>query len=190
MLGVSQVRNEVFVLTKGKISETFTAGVKATTNILPLCGLSKNQWRELSKLQSKAAIFYLRFRYGSPDTYILLAFVEGALAHVEWIVPARKIRSRYPFVTDGSYSIISCFTLQSIRGLGIYPSQIQKVVESNIPAKMFWIWTASTNIPSLRGIRKAGGVKVAELVQKKWLWGFISSIEYFPERKDGKCQKR
>ena len=186
MFGASQTRNEVFVLKKDKTSDIVTDRVKVTTKILPLRALKHSQLRELSELQGKAAVSYLKFRYGSLNTYILLAYVGKTLAHVEWIVPASKIRFRYNFVTNDSYSIISCLTSQSFRGLGIYPSQIQKVVESDIPARMFWIWTASTNIPSLKGIRKAGGVKVGEFVQKKRFWGCISHVKYFPGGNDSK----
>jgi len=178
MLGISQTKNDVFVLTKGKISEAMTPKTKITTRILPLRTLNKNQLREMSKLQNKAATFYLRFRYGSAHTYILMAYAKETMAHVAWIVPAEKIQPRYYFVPKDSYSIISCFTRPRFRGLGIYPLQIQKIVTSDLPVDTFWIWTASTNRPSLMGIQKAGGVKVGEFVQKKWLWGSISQIEY------------
>lgn len=186
MLGASETKNEVFRLKEDKISGIVVPRAKVTTTILSLYTLTQTQLRELKKLQGKMAVWYLKLRYGSPTTYILLAYVEKSLAHVQWIVPARKLRFRYNFVTNDSYSIISCLTSQSFRGLGIYPSQIQKVVESDIPARMFWIWTASTNIPSLKGIRKAGGVKVGEFVQKKRFWGCISHVKYFPGGNDSK----
>lgn len=181
MFGYSSTKNEVFVLQKDKIPDVVAIRTKITTKILPLLALSKSVRREAKELQGKAAFAYLKYRYDSPNTYILLAYVEGMLAHVAWIVPASKIRGRYPFVTEKSYSIISCLTSQGLRGLGIYPSQIQKVVKSDIPAKMFWVWAASTNAASLKGIRKAGGVKVGECIQQKWLYGCISRIKFFPE---------
>ena len=186
MFGYSSTENEVFVLQKDKIADVVALRTKITTKILPLLALSKSERREVKELQGKAAFAYLKYRYGSPNTYILLAYVEGTLAHVAWIVPASKIRGRYTFVTEKSYSIISCLTSQGLRGLGIYPSQIQKVVKSDIPAKMFWVWAASTNTASLKGIRKAGGIKVREFIQEKWFWGCISHIEYLPEESHSK----
>lgn len=186
MLGYSLAKNEVFVFQKGQISEIATPKKEVTTKILPLLALSKSQRIEVKQLQGRVVFAYLAFRYGSSNTYILLAYVEEVLAHVEWIVPATKIRGRYPFVTEKSYSIISCLTSQSLRGLGIYPSQIQKVVKSDVPAKMFWIWTESAHTASLKGIRKAGGVKAGEFLQTKWFWGCASRIEYSPER--GGCR--
>lgn len=186
MFGVSQTRNDVFVLKKDKTSDIVTDRVKVTTKILPLRALKHSQLRELSELQGKATVCYLKFRYGSPNTYILLAYIGKTLAHVEWIVPACKIKARYPFVTDGSYSVISCLTSMEYRGWGIYPSQIQQVISSEIPSHTYWIWANSNNMGSLRGIRKAGGVKVGEFVQKKRFWGCISHVKYFPGGNDSK----
>jgi hypothetical protein len=180
MFGYSRIKHEVFRVSK-ELSDKVHTQVDINTQISRLNELTPKQWKQLRELQGQFSVLYLRLRYGSADTYILLAYVEEELVHVEWIVPANKIRGRYPFVTKDSYSIISCLTSQSFRGLGIYPSQIQEVVKSNIPAKLFWIWTAYSNVPSLRGIGKAGGVKVAEIVQKKWFWGCISYIKYFPK---------
>ncbi len=186
IVGGSRTRNEVFVLKKNEISDIVTPKVKVGTKILPLRGLKGNQLREVRRLQSRAAVAYLRLRYGSLNTYILLAYVEEALSHVQWIVPAKKIKGRYPFVTEGSYSIISCLTAPRFRGLGIYPAQLGRVMESAIPSNKYWIWTASDNISSIKGIRKAGGIKVREFIQEKWFWGCISHIEYLPEGSDSR----
>lgn len=186
LFGISQVRNEVFVFKKNKISRIIMPKVKISTIILPLSELNRDQLKQIRAQQGKFAAYYLKLKYGSLKTYILLAYAGECLTHVQWIVPAGKIKARYPFVTENSYSIISCLTAESFRGLGIYPSQIQKVVQSDIPARIFWIWAPSTNTPSLKGIRKAGGIKVAEIVQKRWFWGCISHIEYFPEGDDNK----
>lgn len=185
MFGYSQIKHEVFTLSKN-LPQRVTAKVELNTKLLRLNELTTEHRRLLNGLQGRFAVLYLKWRYGSPQTYILLAYVDKTLAHIEWIVPAGKIMGRYTFVTKGSYSIISCLTSQSFRGLGIYPSQIQKVVESDVPAKMFWIWTPSTNTPSLKGIYKAGGIKVAEFVQQKWFWGCISRIRNFSETDDSK----
>lgn len=187
MFGYSNTSNVVFILRPKEISSIAVLKVKVDTKLLRINDLTHRQWKQLKQLQGRLAVSYLKLRYGSPNTYILLAYVGEALTHVEWIVPASRIKSRYHFVSEDSYSIISCLTAPRFRGLGIYPSQIQKVVQS-IRAKMFWIWTVSTNTSSLEGIRKAGGMKAGELVQKKWFWGYISHIEYFPEGSDSKWQ--
>lgn len=185
MLGYSQTRNEVFTLPE-KIPQKICPKVELNTKLLRLRAMTSQQWGRLKQFQGKFTAVYLRFRYGGPDTHVLLAFIEGKLVHVQWIVPAYKLKRRYRFVPDNSHSIISCLTRHDLRGLGIFPSQIQRVVESDIPAKLFWIWSASTNAPSLKGIRKAGGIKVGEFVHKKWFWGCVSHIKYFPKGTDGR----
>ena len=162
LFGISQVRNEAFVFKKNEISRIITPKVKISTMILPLSELNWNQLKQIRAQQGKFAACYLKFKYSSLKTCVLLAYAGECLTHIQWIVPAEKIKARYPFVTENSYSLISCSTLQKFRGLGIYPSQIQKVVESDIPAKLFWIWTASSNTSSLKGIRKAGGIKLCQ----------------------------
>jgi hypothetical protein len=169
---------EVFILSKTSTLNKVNPKIELNTSILPIKEVSKNQWKELGKLQGRGATVYLRYRYGSPDTHVLLGYVNEKLAHVEWIVPDYKINKRYSFVTEGSYAIISCLTAPEFRGSSIYPSQIQEAVKSNITADKFWIWTTPSNKASLKGILKAGGKKVIEIVQRKWFWGFISRIEY------------
>jgi glycosyltransferase involved in cell wall biosynthesis len=178
MFGGSETTNDVFILKKNGISDIVTPKAEVVTEILQLCTLKRSQMRELKRLQSKATVSYLKLRYGSRNTYVLLAYVDNTLAHVEWIVPADKIRGRYPFVTEDSHSIVSCLTAKGFRGLGIYSSQIQKVITSCVPARTFWIWSACDNIASLKGIRKAGATKVGQFVQKKWLYGIVSCVSF------------
>lgn len=181
MLGYSRTRDQVFTLPK-KLPQRVNPKIKVDTKLLKWVEVTTEQWRQIKRLQGRFTTLYLKWRYGSLDTYILLAFFDQILAYIEWIVPARKIKSRYCFVSEDSYSIISCLTEPRFRRLGIYTSQIQKVADSDIPAKTFWIWSASTNIPSLKGISNAGGVKVGEFVQKKWLWGMVCRIRYLPAK--------
>ena len=177
----SKKEHEVFVLHKN-LSQEVIPKVKVDTKLLRLREVAAQQWRQVRKMQGSFSVFDLKCRYGSSDTYILLAYVEQELAHIEWIVPYKKIKSRYHFVSENSYSIISCLTSEKFRGLGIYPGQIQAVVKSDIPTETFWIWATSDNSSSLSGIRKAGGIKVGVLIQKKWFRGCISSITYFSIR--------
>lgn len=183
MLGCSRTKHEVFVLPANYTQEIHPE-VQVETKLLRLDEVRAEQWRQLVQLQGRFVVSYLRFRYGAADTRLLLAFVGGKFAHVQWIVPAYKLKSRYYFIPDDSYSIISCMTAETFRGLSICPSQIQKVTTSEISTESFLIWAESTNVPSLRGIRKAGGIKVGEFIKKKWLWGCICCIEYFSEGSD------
>jgi hypothetical protein len=178
MFGYSKVKNEVFILPK-EFCEAVTAKIELNTDILALNKLTAEHWKKLEAFQGRWTVFYLKLRYCSADSRVLLAFAGENLVHIEWIVPSKNMKSRYSFLPEDSYSIISCLTSSKFRGLGIYPSQLRKAAESNLPAKMFYIWAAADNNASLNGILKAGGVKIGELVQKKWLWGCFSHIKYF-----------
>jgi hypothetical protein len=179
MVGYSRMEGEVFKFRKDY--EDVAPKVSIETKILRPNEVTIRQWKQLKQLQGKFAVTYLKLRYNSPDTRILLAFCEGKLIHVEWVVPAKKIQRRYHFVTENSYLIISCLTSPDFRGKGVYPSQLRRVVESSIPTDTYWGLAESKNIPSLKGIHKAGGVKVGEFIQKRWFWGCFSRIRYFPE---------
>jgi hypothetical protein len=185
MLGYSRKRYEVFIF-REKPTQRVNPKIEVDTRLYRLSEITNRQWKQLRDLQGQLVVIYLRSRYGTPETYLLLTFIEEKLAHIEWIVPAYKLKYRYPFVSNNSYSIISCLTARDFRGLGIYPSQIQRVVNSNISANKYWIWTELDNLPSLRGINKAGGIKVGEFVQTKWIWGLFSKVRYFPEGSDDK----
>jgi len=184
MIGYSRIEGEVFKFQKDYAG--VAPKVSVETKILWLNEVTNQQWKQLKQLQGKFAVTYLRFRYNSPDTRILLAFCKRKLIHVEWIVPAKKIRRRYHFVTEHSYLIISCLTSPDFRGKRVYPSQLRRAVESSIPTDTYWGLAEYRNIPSLKGISKAGGVKVGEFIQKKWLWGCVSHLKYFPERDGNK----
>ena len=69
--GYSSTENEVFVLQKDKIADVVALRTKITTKILPLLALKGNQLREVRRLQGRAAVAYLRIRYGSLKTYVL-----------------------------------------------------------------------------------------------------------------------
>jgi len=184
LFGYSRIRCDLLTF-PAKQSRVHTPKLEITTKLVEMKKVTAQQWNELRKLQSYFSVSYLKWRYGSHDTYILLAYVDKDLVHVEWVVPAYKLKTRYPFLSANSYSVISCLTLKDFRGLGIYPSQIQKVMASNIGANQFYMWAASDNIASLTGIRKAGGIKVGEFVRRKWFWGLISQIECSAEGNDG-----
>lgn len=176
----SKVCFELFVLSK-QIDVNVMSKTDLDTKIERFDELTAQDWRRIKKLQGGLRVSYLKYRYGSPETYVLCSYADDELVHIEWIVPPHKLKSRYPFLPGNSYSVISGLTLNDFRGLGIYPSQIQKVMASSIGASQFYIWAASDNIASLKGIRKAGGAKIGEFVQTRWLWGGISNVSYSVE---------
>lgn len=189
MFGYSKIRHEVFVLEK-KPAEKTHSRIELDTKLMDPSEAKGPYWRQLRRLQGQLVTWYLRRRYGGPDTRILLASTDGEPVHVEWIVPAHELERRYPFVSADSYSLISCLTHPSFRGLGIFPSQIQKVAELHMAKGDFFIWAPSSNKASLKAIRKAFGIKVGEFYQTKLLWGLISFVEYFPVERSSDERER
>lgn len=185
VLGYSEIKHIVFTLPRDTVT-VVSPMVKLDTRILPIKVLTNKDWKQIKELQGRRETIYLKWRYGSTDTYILLAYIDDKICHIEWLVPSYRIKKRYPFVIKGSYALVSGLTPEKYRGLGIFPSQLRNIGESDIPAEIWWVWAKSTNIPSLKGIRKAGGIKVGELVQKKWFWGCVSHVEYSPRGSDNK----
>lgn len=173
MFGYSRTKYKVFHFPKN-LSQKVESRIEVDTKFLHLEEVTVRDWRQLRKLQGRLAVSYLKWRYGSHDTRILLAYVKGELAHVEWIVPAKKIRRRYHFITKNSYLIISCLTSSNFRGQRIYPAQLQYVLRSDIPTEVYWGLAAHDNIPSLKGIERAGGINAGEFVQRRWFWGLIT----------------
>lgn len=154
-------------------------GIEIKTEILKLEEINNKQWEDIRKIQGKIAALYLKFRYGSDNTFILLGYNKGNLVYVQWIVPNRKLRKRYHFLKDDSFSIISCITSPEFRGNKIYPSQIHETLCSNrLPTNTFWIWASLSNLPSIHGIEKAGGGFVSTFIQRKFLWGLISFVDF------------
>ena len=153
--------------------------IEIEKKILKLNQVSSLQWKEIGEIQGKLSVLYLKFKYGSSNTSILLGYNKGKLAHIQWIVPNRKLKKRYRFLKDGSFSIISCLTPPEFRGNKIYPSLIQELLVSDMfQTKLFWIWTSLDNLPSIRGIEKAGGELAGAFIQRRFLWGLISFIDF------------
>jgi hypothetical protein len=100
MLGYSKKKYKVFIFTD-TLAKRVQAKVQVETNLIPLDELTSQQWKQLKQLRGRLAVWYLRWRYGSPETYILLAFVEKILAHIEWVVPAYMLKSRSWILLDG-----------------------------------------------------------------------------------------
>ncbi len=177
MIGYSEKENIVFTIKKEDTNTPFEPKIETKTIIEKINNLKLIHYHKLKKLIGPVNYFYMRFKYGFKDTYILLCLSNNKIAHIEWIIPAKNIKKRYKFVTNGSYAIIGCVTTPEFRGNGLFPTQIQKVVNSKIPAEKYWIWAGVSNTPSLKGIRRANAQEVGIAKRRKWLFGLFSKAE-------------
>lgn len=169
------VHNNVFEVSSSRSPPTWDDGYEA--ELKNASALSSQDLLEIRALQGNFATTYLRIVYRSTKTHLLLIRRGRALAGVLWVVPGRVMRRRYAFVPTDAFAIISCATALDHRGCGLYPRGIAQIAASGL-ASRYLIWAHDTNSPSLRGIRKAGGVMVGQFTRKRWLRGLVARIEY------------
>ena len=148
-----------------------------TSELKRLYALTRDDLTNVRKLQGSFSATYLRLVYRSPHTHVLLIRDGSRVAGILWAVPGRVVRKRYPFVPNNAFAIISCATAVEHRGQGLYPNGIRTLAASGLAAKYF-IWAHDTNLPSLRGIEKAGGSVVGHFIRKRWFRGLIAKVEY------------
>ncbi len=173
---------EAFVLYRERWSNDITPKIEVKTEILPLHKLNKQVVKKVTGLQGGLSFLYLRFIYGSPETYLALAWEGEQLVHIGWITPSKKCRKRFPFIPEKAYMIGPCQTAPLYRGNRIYPFVLQQISRSLRGFNEYWICTNEKNIASIRGIEKAGAKKVGRFVQKRWFWGRLTSIKYYPDK--------
>lgn len=178
LFSAAATRHTVSVLTA---SDSVTAvSDQLRTKIQPLGKISVREWKKVSSLQGLLGVLYLWSRYRFGKNYLLTAYSGDELAHVEWVVSSESIKDRYPFVSANAYAIISCVTSPTFRGQGVYPASLSEARCSGIADKYF-IWADKNNSASLRGIEKAGGVKVGSFDREKRFGGLISKVCYKKE---------
>jgi RimJ/RimL family protein N-acetyltransferase len=115
--------------------------------------------QELRKKGEGDREFEMRIRNGQEP---VIGRVAGIPSHISW-VGRNYLRIDELGVTwqlqEQERCIFDCVTLPAFRGRGIYPATLRWIVahwsrSDNI--QKFWIYCDSGNIPSLRGIQKAG----------------------------------
>lgn len=94
---------------------------------------------------------------------------NGELVHTSYVIPKCY---KFPFMSKWDYEIGPCFTYPKFRGKGIYP-QILKYICSSIGTEksVFYMIVDETNLPSIKGIEKAGfqrcgTIKVTRILKK------------------------
>ena len=97
-----------------------------------------------------------------------LGWIEGEIAGVCWSC-SRKSRMDYfvPLREDDA-TILSCFVFPQYRGRGIYPSMLETIVRTLMnddQVSKVYIDCKSWNRPSIRGIQKAGFVRIGSALR-------------------------
>lgn len=172
---------EVFVLYRGQQLDDIVPQIEVKTEILPLYSLDKQVVEKIIDLQGYLSFVYLRFVFGSAETYLALAWVGEQLVHIGWITPSKRCGRRFPFIPEKAYMIGPCQTAPSFRGNRIYPFVLQQISRSLPGCDEYWICTNEKNLASIRGVEKAGARHVGRFVQNRWLWGRLTRTKYYPD---------
>lgn len=146
----------------------------STGRIKKLKALNCQEKMKLIEFYGLFRYLYLLFLYGSDDSYI--DYVEDENSEIKFcglLIPNYKMIKRYPFVKDAEYSVIACKTKKKYRGKGIYSNELKGIRKSGISKNGYIIWTSGDNIYSNKGILRAGGRKIQELIIEKKLLGLI-----------------
>jgi len=94
-------------------------------------------------------------------SYAYGVYMDGALAHISWMLPPDALSKEYPLVLNlagDEAEITVCETLEQFRGRRIYPYAIQKLLEAGRRSgiRKIYMKTDSDNTASQAGIQKAG----------------------------------
>jgi len=115
-----------------------------------------------------------RLRDGNAEGFGMLD-AKGSLLHFAWVTAFDKfflaeLNAKVDGPSAGCVMIFDCFTPISARGHGYYGQTLSLVAKRiRDKEKSPWIFSANTNVSSLRGLEKAGFQKRYSLVRQRVL---------------------
>lgn len=111
----------------------------------------------------------------------------NGVQHISWIYYHNN-RNRILRLGTKEAEVKFCFTLPGARGKGIYPQVLRDMLFFLREKGMRWafICVYPDNYPSIRGIEKAGFMKIGEVRLKK-VFGIQISTRFEPSKKNRSC---
>ncbi len=98
-------------------------------------------------------LFWYIFTFGRYSIYYIKN-KDGKIIHYSHLLPKFF---KFPFMKDGDLEIGPCWTHEEYRGQNLYPYTISRIVTDRCKnGRVFYMMTDETNIPSQKGIEKAG----------------------------------
>lgn len=98
-------------------------------------------------------LYFWAITKGKLEIYYILS-EAGRVAHTSYVVPACY---KFPFMQKGDYEIGPCQTEENSRGKGLYVKTLNRITSEQAYEKaVFYMLVSEDNIPSVRGIEKAG----------------------------------
>ena len=94
---------------------------------------------------------------------------NGELVHTSYVIPKCY---KFPFMSKYDYEIGPCFTYPKFRGKGFYPQMLKYICSSvGMKKSTFYMIVDESNLPSIKGIEKAGfqkcgNIKVTRILKR------------------------
>lgn len=118
------------------------------------------------KIRIKTAFIRLLFQVmtlGKAQIYYVKS--GNDIIHTSYVIPACI---KFPFMDRDDLEIGSCYTYPVFRGKGIYPKVLSAICRRRAnDTSTFYMIVDETNLPSIKGIEKAGFVKCGSVQKSK-----------------------
>ena len=101
---------------------------------------------------------------------------SGRILHLAWTAAfdgffLAELNARVEAPSADSVMLFDCWTPAAERGHGYYGRAVELIAKQvKAEGKQPWIFSAATNVSSVRGLEKAGFIKRYSLVRQKALW--------------------
>ena len=90
---------------------------------------------------------------------------ENDIIHTSYVIPAC---AKFPFMKKDDLEIGPCYTYPAFRGRGIYPKVLSEICRRKCnDTSSFYMIVDENNLPSIKGIEKAGFVRCGTVQKRK-----------------------
>lgn len=118
------------------------------------------------KIGIKTACIRLLFQvmtFGKAQIYYVQS--GNDIIHTSYVIPACV---KFPFMDRDDLEIGPCYTYPAFRGKGIYPKVLSEICRRRgNDTSSFYMIVDDTNLPSIKGIEKAGFVRCGSVQKSK-----------------------
>ncbi len=141
----------------GLLTERYGARSTVGPNIISKLQMTRGPEliRELDKLFARGCDLWL-------------GWIEGEIAGICWSRGCKNRTDYFVALDEDDATILSCFVFPQYRGRGIYPTMLETIVRTlrdHNQVSNVYIDCKSWNVPSIRGIQKAGFALIGSAVR-------------------------
>ncbi|HET6429693.1 MAG TPA: GNAT family N-acetyltransferase [Phycisphaerae bacterium] len=147
-------------------------GEVAVERVGPGRALSAEQTVFLRRCMRLRSLLYMMRWQRRGTGWVYFGRIGREVCHSAFVTPARRYRRIFPVIEgDQALLIGPCFTDPDYRGRGIYPRILRHIV-TELGGRgygPFYVHTSPANAASLRGIEKAGFLRLGWWSGRRWL---------------------